>query len=237
LIRFAISNAGKILPVSDTLKTNLEKISRKSSFSVLPNVVDTALFNKVLNKEQRQIKTILHVSNLVDKQKNISGILDAIADLSKFRCDFQLKIIAESNYEYTLSKIKNLKIKNECISIEKSKTEEEISEIFKQADFLLLFSNYETFSVVMAEAWCSGIPAVYSKCGGLTDIDDARLGIQIEPNKKQDLKDAINNMLDSLKNYDSTWISAFASERFSKSLIGEKLKQEYKIFTETSEKD
>src|SRR5690554_3026083 len=68
-----------------------------------------------------------------------------------------------------------------------------IGEAMRLADSFVLFSNYETFSVVLAEAWTTGIPAIYSQCGGLTEINNVDLGVQIEVGDESALLEALSS--------------------------------------------
>ena len=89
----------------------------------------------------------------------------------------------------------------------------EIGEAMRNADCHVLFSNYETFSVVMAEAWSSGIPSIYSQCGGLTEISDSELGVQIQPKDCTDLAAQLEQF--KRDDYSISTISEFGNQ-FSK---------------------
>ncbi len=228
-IKKVLENASYILPVSESLLIALEKITNKPKYKVVYNVVDTELFK--LNNEvdkTSNIKTILHISHLDNNHKNTEGMLKVIKKISTYRNDFVFHIITDENYENAEKLISELKIEDKFIKLESTKTTEEIAEAYKNASFFLLYSNFETFSVVLAEAWCSGLPSIYSKCGGLTDINNSDLGFQIQPKNDKELENILVKMLDEYQNFDKNKIQKFGVENFNKNLIADEIIEIYR---------
>lgn len=211
------------LPVSDHLGRSMKNLGLIKSYEVIPNVVDTNLFKPIKNKEKLRI---LHVSSLENNQKNIVGILNVIKTISLYRSDFVFQIVCDDNYEQTLAIINKLAISN-VVTLEQSKETEEIKSDFQNAAFFLLFSNYETFSVVLAEAWSCGIPCLYSKCGGLTEINNSKLGIQVEKKNEKELEEGINYLLDNISSFDSQEIREYALKNFNYNAVGRKYTDVY----------
>ncbi len=224
-IQQTVKEASLLLPVSESLKTDMAELGLTQKTKIIPNVVDCDLFKPIEKTENKRIK-ILHVSTMDEKQKNASGLLNTIQKIAEYRNDFVLKIVSDDNYEQTKSLIKKLNL-SDVVTLENTKTTLEIVKEFQSADFFVLFSNYETFSVVLAESWCCGIPAVYANCGGLTAIKNKKLGIQIKKRDQQALEQAIVNLLDNHKKYNSKSIREFAISHFSKQKIGEEILSSY----------
>lgn len=227
LLKAAANKARYILPVSGSLEDAMKKQGLAGTYRIIPNVIDTEVFRPEVNKAKRAFKTILHISTLEDSRKNIGGIFKAIKILSEKRKDFKLQIIGESNIQKTIELIQEVGVDESLIHLESSKPKEVIAEQMRQADFFLLFSQVETFSVVLAEAWSSGIPVVYSKCGGLTDINDRGLGIQVDKDKVNDLSKALDIMLDQCSSYDGAYIRNFAVKNFDTDKVGDQLLNVY----------
>ena len=220
-IQQTVKEASLLLPVSESLKTDMGDLGLKQKFKVVPNVVDCNLFLPKENKENERIK-ILHVSTMDDKQKNATGLLNVIKKITNYRTDFELQIVSDDNFEQTTNLIQKLEL-TAFVTLEQTKTTAEIVNYFQSADFFLLFSNYETFSVVLAESWSCGVPAVYSNSGGLTTLNNPKLGIQVEVGNELELEKAIVNLLDNYKNYSSETIRQFALENFTKEAIGKEI--------------
>jgi len=63
------------------------------NYCVVPNVVDTDLFQPYAVEKKKKKKSILHVSTLKHEQKNFAGILRVINRLAQKRNDFVLDVI------------------------------------------------------------------------------------------------------------------------------------------------
>ena len=74
-------HASFVCPVTDNLKKSMQGFGLKGNYLKIPNVVDTALFTP--SNSRNENFTILHVSNMFDAHKNISGLLRAIDTLKK----------------------------------------------------------------------------------------------------------------------------------------------------------
>ena len=218
LIQIGIKNASAIAPVSIQLKNDMLSLGLKNDYHVIANIIDTKLFKPKQTQSSKKA-TILHISHLDNQQKNSLGILTVIKKLSEQRQDFVLRIIADDNIEYAETLIKSLNIPKSVVQLDTIKSTTEVARAYQDASFFLLYSNYETFSVVLAEAWSSGLPVVYSKCGGLTELNDKKLGIQIQPKDDEILLKSLHQMLDNYHQYDSNLIREFAISKFDKQSV------------------
>jgi glycosyltransferase involved in cell wall biosynthesis len=221
IIKKGIKDASVITVVSDFLKQSMLNLGLNNNYKVIANVVNTDIFTP--NKttiEKKDKAVILHISHMDNAQKNGEGMLKVIKTLSTKRNDFIFKIISDDNIDKTKALIEKYKL-NEFVILESTKTTALIAQEMKNASFFLLYSNYETFSVVLAEAWCTGLPAVYSKCGGLTEIDNRNLGIQVEANNNLQLEKVIDNMLNTYYQYNPYIISEYAKTKFNSKFIGQ----------------
>jgi glycosyltransferase involved in cell wall biosynthesis len=228
IIKKGIKGASAITVVSDFLKQSMLNIGLYNNYFVVANVVNTDVFSPKNNTIEKKNKAvILHISHMDNDQKNSEGMLKVIKELSTKRNDFIFKIISDDNINKTKTLINEYKL-NEIVVLESTKTTEEVAQDMKDASFFLLYSNYETFSVVLAEAWCSGLPTVYSKCGGLTEINNRNLGIQIEPKNDLQLEKVLDNMLNTYYQYNPYIISEYAKTKFNSKLIGEQFLSVYK---------
>lgn len=81
-------------------------------------------------------------------------------------------------------------------------------------------SDYETFSVVCAEALCCGTPVVASSVGGITEFVDSTNGVPVERNAVDTWLDALNTFMERRHSFDSRLISQKARDRFSMEQVG-----------------
>ncbi len=221
IVKKGIKAAGRITTVSEHLKTSMLRLGLFNDYTIIANVVDTTIFKPKSNQIERKDKAvILHISHMDNTQKNSEGMLQTIKQLSSKRNDFIFRIISDDNLEQTKALIEKYRL-NDIVELESTKSTEEIAQEMQNASFFLLYSNYETFSVVLAEAWCSGLPAVYSKCGGLTELSNRNLGIQVEADNNLQLEKVLENMLNTYHQYNPFIISEYAKTKFNSKLIGE----------------
>ena len=217
-------NANKVLVVSDHLGQSLKSHGLVNDYFVYPNVVDKKDFYPLNNKSQSEKLRIVHISSFDDDHKNVSGMLSAI---SKLKRPYQLNLITETDISIVEAFVINAGIDLNNVSIKSKVSSAEVGEVLRESDVFVLFSNYETFSIVIAEAWMCGIPAVYTKCGGLTEINDESLGKQLAINNQQALVEYFENF--GSDNYSSNEISGYA-EQFRKENISDKIRIIYDEF-------
>lgn len=218
--------ASKVFVVSDHLGKSLQKLELIKKYSVLNNVVKSDYFYPEKRKSTNSTSPrFLHISTFNDKHKNISGMLSAFGQLKK---DFSLHLITEGDVDDVWLAIENYKIPKEKCKVESRVEAREIGEAMRKADCLVLFSNYETFSVVLAEAWTCGLPAIYSQCGGLTEINNPTLGVQVKVKDRNALIEAMEHF--SLNDYDVDAIYNF-SDQFSEDNIKKELEKAYLTFS------
>jgi glycosyltransferase involved in cell wall biosynthesis len=224
LVTKTFNQASVICPVSDDLMNAIKIISTNTSYKVVPNVVNTSVFN---HKSHEIRKKILHVSNLKDEHKNITGILDVIKELSLIRDDFFISIIGDGNYEYFIRYAEKIKLPKHLYTIEGAKSYEEIASLMQTHDLFLLYSNYENLPCVIAEALVCGLPVLTSNVGGTAEMVNETNGrIVIAKNNKQ-LLNELNNMLDNLANYNSKEIAENATKKYSYDSVGRQFLEIY----------
>lgn len=77
----------------------------------------------------------------------------------------------------------------------RAKSQEELAQLYSEADATILFSKRETFSMVTAESLCCGTPIVGFRAGGPESIALAGYSQFVEYANIQELSDALNKCL------------------------------------------
>jgi glycosyltransferase involved in cell wall biosynthesis len=185
--------AAMVCPVSDDLGTAMQTfgIRGPERFRTVPNVVDTRLFHPLPASDVQQDRfTLLHVSSLVDRQKNISGMLRALQRCLPDLPQLEVVILGDGDPAPHEELALKLGIAGP-VTFGGELPLGAVARRMREADALLLFSHFENFPCVIGEAWASGIPVISSDVGGIREHLGPELGILVPPGDEAALADAI----------------------------------------------
>jgi glycosyltransferase involved in cell wall biosynthesis len=220
------NNASLIMPVSLDLQHCMEGHGIHNRFHVIYNLVNTDTF-KLGTPQQGAKKRMLHISTLRDEAKNFSGILRVIERLWQQRQDFELHVI----HDYEAPEFKAFVAEHhltDCVFFLGKKTSEEVAQAYQEADFFVLFSNFENLPCVIVEAFASGVPVLSSAVGGIAEILSPERGILVPSGDEEALLQGMNNLFDHSQDYDREAIRNYAVNTFSNIIIGQQIFEEYK---------
>ena len=174
-----VKKANKIFVISDKLKKAMQSHQLINQYELINNVVDTSVFKPLpFQNETPDVLHILHVSSLVDREKNITGIVKIAELLKEKNVQFNLTIVGDNADE--INKHKELAYKNLSkseINFVGYKTPAEISNYMNQSDVFLLFSKFEGMPVVLLESMACGLPVITTNVGQVNKIVKAEMGI------------------------------------------------------------
>lgn len=219
------NNAELIMPVSLDLQQCMEGHGVHNRFRVIYNLVNTDMFQLgELNHSEK--KRILHISTLRDEAKNFSGILRTIERLRQQRDDFELHVI----HDYEAPEFKAFVEEHalsDCVIFHGKKTSAEVAEAYQNADFFVLFSNFENLPCVIVEAFASGVPVLSTAVGGIAEILSPERGILIPQGDENVLLQGMNQLLDHGHEYDREAIRDYAVKTFAAQNIGNQIFETY----------
>ncbi len=226
LYRYFAKKASRLMPVTNHLAMAMINMSVHGKYSIVSNVVDTSLFT-LADDRKDTVKHILHVSSLLDVQKNFSGILVALTELAEKRDDFMLEVIGDGDYEQYKTKIAKLNIADKII-FHGTKSTSEVASVMRKCDFLLLFSNYENFPSVISEAMSCGLPVLSTNVGGISEHVGKQDGLLLEMKNVDELIAQLDRMLDICRDYHKQDIRDYAVSNFSYEVVGKQFFDIYK---------
>ena len=219
------NNASVIMPVSLDLQQCMEGHGVKNRFRVIYNLVNTDMFKLGVPHIEGK-KRMLHISTLRDEAKNFSGILRTIERLRQQRDDFELHVIHDYEAPEFKTFVKDHNL-SDCVIFHGKKTSAEVAEAYQQADFFVLFSNFENLPCVIVEAFASGVPVLSTAVGGIAEILSPERGILIPQGDENALLQGMNQLLDHCNEYDREAIRDYAVKTFAAQNIGKQIFETY----------
>ena len=220
------NNAELIMPVSLDLQRCMEGHGVHNRFQVIYNLVNTDIF-RLGGTQTENKKHMLHISTLRDEAKNFSGILRVVERLRQQRDDFELHVIHDYDAPEFKVFVKEHHL-DDCVIFHGKKTSAEVAEAYQQADFFVLFSNFENLPCVIVEAFASGVPVLSTSVGGIAEILSPERGILIPQGDEDALLQGMIQMLDHSSEYDHQAIRDYAIKTFAAQNIGQQIFEAYK---------
>lgn len=214
--------ASAVSVVSKQLGESLIKLNLTSEYTVIPNVVDPTVFFKG-EQVENEVTRFIHISTFDDESKNVTGIIKAFRLLQDNDFQFLIHIITEGDVQVVHNYMEKFGLVKANYKVESKLKPNDVANAIRKADCMVLFSNYETFSIVLAESWACGTPAIYAKCGGLTEIKNPKIGIQINKKDENELFNSLKKVIRKEIDFDTDEIldqsEAFSPHSVSKSFV------------------
>ncbi len=210
-----VKHAKAILVVSNKLEQSMIAHGLKNSYHRIGNVVDTDLFVPHAHHGIVPFKFV-HVSTINDKEKNISGILEAAHFLHKKNISFRIDIVGDGPERDTFEALaQQYHLLNKVVYFHGFKLPNEVATMMAQAHCFILNSNYEGLPCVLLEAMSCGIPVISTRVGAVPEIIDFKQGVMIKPNDANELSIAMEDMISSYGQYSSNEIRTGMIEKYS----------------------
>ena len=213
--RFVAQNA-KITTVSTFLQNMLrEKYDTDSE--ILPNVVDTSVFEKsraLLNDGVYRLLTIsaLRYGKFVDVTIKALRLLRDRGEIGKF----EFTVIGDGQTEDVYKQAAIDLEMTDCVKFVGRKTPAEAAEYLTHADTLVIASDFETFGIPALEALAAGVPVVCTRCYGPETFMNDTCAEMCEFRNPEDLARAIKAMYERKGTFDEDALrsvaKAFGSE-------------------------
>lgn len=208
-----------VTTVSKTVADVMQRIFTLDKIEVIHNVADNALFFRNRNdRSNNHFFRFIHVSTLKENQKNISGILQAVKNLSQKRKDFELAIVGPAT-DSLRQQVIDLNL-GAIVRFSGEISYAEVADQMREANALVLFSRYENFPCVIVEALCCGLPVITTDVGGVKEAVDDNNGIVINADNEIELAYAMDKMIAGYSSFNRDSIATLAKEKYSYETIG-----------------
>lgn len=226
-IKAAFKNASKVWYVSEKQKQALISHGLKGNFELLYNAVDASVFNINPDIEKTEKITFLHVSSLVEREKNLKGTFEALKLLKDKNYDFDFFILGGNAQD--LMATMELQQKTGLLGVNYFgyMPQEHIAPMMNQCRALLLFSNYEGMPVVILEALACGLPVFASEVGHLPHLIKEEFGKLSPVNDVKHFAEHLENFIRKKYSFDPQKMSKFISEHASFDAVGKQMWEHY----------
>lgn len=185
---------------SEFLADAMQGVFPGKKISVISNVVDEHSFYPS-GETNTSRHRFLHVSTLAPvKQPEL--LIAAVSDCVKAGFTQTLLTVISDQPTADLEQATALAGISDHIRFEGPLDWETVAARFREHDTFVLCSAYETFSIVLVEAWLTGIPVITTPVGIGRNLPMA-LGIQIPLNDVGALARAMQRRMDGSTSYDS----------------------------------
>jgi glycosyltransferase involved in cell wall biosynthesis len=169
----------------------------------------------------------LHISKMDDPRKNVKGILSVVKRLSDESENFIFEIGGDGNIEMVNSWAAELQIPNKYLEMKGKYKYNELPFVYSQADCFVLFSEFENFGVVLAEAMLCGTPTIGTRVGGIKDFVNSTNGYLVTPSNEEELYEAMKSMLLKPKNFDPIMVRQSVLNYLSYDAVGLQMNELY----------
>lgn len=230
LTKIVVRNAQVMSVVSQKLMEGMKAAGLEHpNYKLVYNYVDTDLFKPPKENKKYEKIHFLHVSCFEDKSKNISGILNVLAQLKNKGFDFQMTMVGDGvDFDMIKDRIteKNL---NDVITCTGVLAGERLAKYYQQADYQVLFSNYETFGIVVYEGLAAGLPAITTKTADFEQHIDEKKGILVDVNDQEGLLKAMEYCVKQRPEYQTDHLRSYVLQYFSQDAVLQQIKAMYDI--------
>ncbi len=224
--RKALQECSCIMPVSDFLAGRIRPfVKDKGKIRVIPNIIDSNIFKLSSVKRYGPPYSSLNLTMIASwhrrkvNYKRPDLIFEALKIFSlQFEGDVTLWVVGDGDL-LDKYKIEPAEYPFKCI-FTGFLSKDEINKLLEKTDFFLHASDFETFSVVTAEALMTGTPVIVSDLPALRELVNSGNGILVKNDISQWV-DAIDAA--TRQKWDAGKISESVSGKFSYESIGKKL--------------
>jgi glycosyltransferase involved in cell wall biosynthesis len=227
LFKKIAKKSSTLMPVSLQLSKAMQESGMKGEFTIVPNAIDIDLFT-FKEKKKKEDFHFLHISTLVDRAKNVSGILKSFRQLLNIDSNNFLTIVSDGELEEFINLAKHLAIPPKKIKFVGTQSQKQIVEHFHHTDAFILFSNYENLPVVILEAFATGTPVISTDVGGIKERFPENFGYLIKAKDENALLSSMKDIKQNYTNFEHEKISEYAKRYFSYNSVAEEYTNIYK---------
>lgn len=219
VIKEAFDRASYIVAVSEGLLAALRKASGVPTerSAVLPNMVNAIFFRRTPRSRSKVFRFGMVAGLVPIKRHDLA--LYALKRILETRNEVELHLAGEGPSRRFLENLSRDLGIQEKVTWHGHQSREEVVDLFNGLDALLLASDHETFGIVLAEAWASGVPVVATRCGGPDLIVTPSNGILVDKGSVDALVSGMLDLIHRRNDFDDEAIRQDALAKYGEASI------------------
>ena len=218
----AFNNSKKIICVSSILKKNIKRHYKikDNKFSIIPNL------SLNINYKSKNKKTDIIFVGSFEKRKNPLLLIKAFKKVYKKK--LKMRLIGDGELKKEMSNYINKNNLNKYVTLFSNIGRKSVLKMIADSKLLVLPSYFETFGVVVIEAYSMGIPVLMTDSLGVRDLHNSNCSRIIKKINSQYLSNEINDILKNYKMYNKSFIKNYYKKNFSPSVVIKKIEAVYR---------
>ncbi len=170
---------------------------------IIPNGIDDIWLHHI-RMERQTIDTnnpqIIYIG-VLDENKNVLSLMDAIDSLSKNHPGIRLSIVGGNGAQEERIKKRCTKHPERYHMLGKIYDKDRLREEMRNNNIFAMVSRGETFGLVYVEALSQGLPIVYSEGRGIDGFFEEKVGEAVNPDDVSSIARGLTKIIDNNKDY------------------------------------
>jgi glycosyltransferase involved in cell wall biosynthesis len=197
-----------ISTTSQNILTDRYGIDAKKTIYI-PCGINKSNFKPVKLSSHKNGKEVLYVGRL-DERKGIKFLLESMCLINTIDTSIKLHIVGDGEYKDLLRVFSNENNLN--VEFHGYVSDKNISKLYEEIQLQIIPSIFEGFGLTVIEAMAKKIPVIATNVDGISDIVQHNYnGILVEYGNKQELANAIINLLNDPKKREELTIAGYDS--------------------------
>ena len=200
ILRAASRRVQHVLPVSRFTADRMEKWGvKRDRMWILPDTVDGEVFRPIRRRKLPDGPVLLTVARL-DSSERYKGVDCVLSTLAKIRVQFpgvRYIVAGRGDDRPRLEALAHGYGVADCVEFLGYVPDENLPQLFSEADVFVMPSQKEGFGIVFLEALACGVPVIAGNRDGSADaLLDGRLGLLVDPDDTGQLETAVCSILE-----------------------------------------
>lgn len=210
--------------VSNYLGDTISKNILAKAYRVIPNVVNTTIF-KLGEKTGSDKIRFIYIAR-IDYQKNTEAVFKAFSLLKKVNPSFELITVTDET-EKIHQLIQAFELEEQVMNRAEI-PQAALVKLIQQSDALVLYSRYETFGCVVAEANACGVSVIVSDIPTLHELVTEKVNGAFAANENAEaLAQKLQWFMENKNSFNPQQIATNAYTRYNYQTVGEQFSNWY----------